>query len=494
MAILSDRNERKVIPVWNTVKYSTEECRVLTNISLVKYDISKSIKAWNENHRISYAGDLISSAIICNNLEDPAILEAADYIIQSEEEVPVPLIDTCRELLSLPTLNHDNLSSIKAIAKLKMWLIKYPSDAIAHIEIARLYLVLGQIEKAENHIKYALYIDSNNRYVVRCACRFYIHINQIGLAMQVIKKSSLLKGDPWLLASEIAVNQVLGKSSKYLKRGKEIIDSRSYQLSDITELASAIATEEFLFGNIKKSKKLFNTSLISPNSNSLAQAQWFVSKEKIYLGIKIPKNDKFDESLSLESMYQHKFKDALVYAKQWIKKYPFSTRAISLGDTIATLFLRDYKSSETILRDAMKTHQQNAWLANNLAYALALDGRVEEAEMEINKVNKKYYRPSLATDICIQATKGLIEFKKKNIETGIALYHEAIQSAKSLNDPQLVYSALLNFSRELLTIDSSYEKKTIVKQIMSSIPEIADMNPLYSIWMDVKNLLETEKK
>ena len=116
MAILSDRNERKVIPVWNTVKYSTEECRVLTNISLVKYDISKSIKAWNENHRISYAGDLISSAIICNNLEDPAILEAADYIIQSEEEVPVPLIDTCRELLSLPTLNHDNLSSIKAIS------------------------------------------------------------------------------------------------------------------------------------------------------------------------------------------------------------------------------------------------------------------------------------------------------------------------------------------------------------------------------------------
>ena len=62
------------------------------------------------------------------------------------------------------------------IAQIKNLLIKYPTDAIMHIEIARNYLLLGQIEQAQYHVETALYFDHHNRYVVRCAARFYIHL------------------------------------------------------------------------------------------------------------------------------------------------------------------------------------------------------------------------------------------------------------------------------------------------------------------------------
>ena len=494
MAILSDNNERRVIPEWNALINSPDECRVLKSLSLEQNDITKNVKAWTENPSISYAGDLISAAIVGNNIDLPEVKDAALYVIQNEEVVPSPLLKTSKIILSQFELDPEQLTTIENISKLKQWLIKYPSDAIAHIEIARQYLVLGQIEKAELHIESALFFDCNNRYVVRCACRFYVHKNQVDRAIQIIRKSSLAKTDPWVMASEISLCQILGKSSRLLKSGIELIESHSLKPLDISELSSAIATEEYLHGSMKKCKRFFTISLLYPNSNSLAQAQWFISKEKIVLGVNIPQDNSFDESLSLASLYNHRYEDALKFAQHWIKMFPFSTRAISLGDTIATSFLRDYKSSEIILRDAIKTHHNNAWLSNNLAYALALDGRIDEAEVEINRINKRYFRPSVATDVCILATKGLIELRKKNLESGKHLYFEAIQLASDLQDAHLLCSALLNYSRELLIAENSRENVEIVNNILLRVPQLDEMSPLYSILVDVKSLLESTSK
>ena len=88
-------------------------------------------------------------------------------------------------------------------------------------------------------------------------------------------------------------------------------------------------------------------------------------------------------------------------------------------------------------------------LTNNLAYVLALNGEVNEAESLMS--NPHLYDSSTPIDslVCHIATKGLIEFRRKHSDEGRRLYTEAINLANErCDDKTLVRKAILNYLRE----------------------------------------------
>ena len=141
----------------------------------------------------------------------------------------------------------------------------------------------------------------------------------------------------------------------------------------------------------------------------------------------------------------------------------------------------------------MKTHIGNPVFINNYAYALTLDGKIEEAERVISKIKKIDLSSTSTEDICLTATKGMIAFRKGDVDKGMSLYINAIEKSRDRTDyPELNYSALLNFCREILIYENSTENKNYVLSIMEKLPQDDKNKELVNLREQVTALLNNE--
>lgn len=491
MALLIDNTQRKLLPTWKEFNNSIPELQPLHPTNISKGNISSFVQDWKSCKNIANAGDLISAAIINARTDIEEVIEAANYVLYANEAHSVALSNTSKSILKIS--DGVDFAKYEKIAQMKKLLIEYPTDAILHIEIARNYLLLGQIAQAQGHVETALYIDHHNRYVVRCAARFYIHLKDYERALRIIRASLLTKSDPWLMASEIGISQIVDKTSNNIKRGLTLINSNNFNVFDITELCSAIGTQELMSGAYSKSRKLLNTSLRQPNSNSLAQAKWIFNEENLDLNFE---NVNLDSGNFWEAKCYGAFKiedylHSLDFAKQWIAQEPYSTRAILYAYGLSVNYLYDLSSGEEIMKKALETHIGNPTFINNYAYTLVLDGQVELAEDIITKVKKNNFSLTDIEDICLTATKGMISFRKGDAKNGSLLYLNAIDRSKNITEyPELNHSALLNFCRETLIYDKSSENKNYVKGIIEKIPQNKNNKELLNLREQIKRLLE----
>ncbi|MDR1055339.1 MAG: hypothetical protein LBL90_05845 [Prevotellaceae bacterium] len=102
-----------------------------------------------------------------------------------------------------------------------------------------------------------LFLDPNNRFLVRSAARLFLYLKDKEQAYYLLTKSNSITKDLWLLASEISVALLQNKSSRHVKRALEIIDSKNFHYVNISDLANLLAILEFINGSNKKSKQLF---------------------------------------------------------------------------------------------------------------------------------------------------------------------------------------------------------------------------------------------
>lgn len=221
MALLIENTERKLLPTWKSFTSSFPELQPIRPSNIEKGDISSFVHDWKGCKNLANAGDLISAAIVNARTDEAEVIEAANYILSSNDTPSPALSKVSKSILQIEDKEIEsggNFEIYLRIAKIKDLLIKYPTDAILHIEIARNYLLLGQIKHAQNHVDIALYFDCHNRYITRCAARFYIHLKEYEKALYVVRRSSLTKIDPWLMASEIGISQLLNKTSRNIKK------------------------------------------------------------------------------------------------------------------------------------------------------------------------------------------------------------------------------------------------------------------------------------
>ncbi len=464
MAFLCETPDRRVIPNWRSLSdtISNGELEYPSNEHVV-FNLEKYENDWNQEHSLLYASELVSAAVANGIEHNSTAKEAAEFVLTHDAKITDAQKTVALSLLqddaaeAVVKCNHEidellmNTSEIYAkIGYFKSLIRKYPYSPINYVEIARFYAMIGQTKQAINMMNIALALDSENRFVSRSAARLFVHVEDLDRAHYVLRKNEQVAFDPWLMASEISVNLLRGRSSSLIKKGIALINSGDFSPFSLSELSSSLGTLELVKGTQKKSKLFFEKSLISPNDNSLAQAEW-AKANKLSLHFDKAVCEKVNMSYEANALYAYqndKYEDALKASIRWLNDMPYSKNPIFVGANISYTFLKDYKTAAKILKRGLEANPNEPAFMNNLAYTYALDGKLVEANEIMNRVNK-ISDIDERTKICLSATRGLIAYREKRIEEGRTLYLKAIKAAKDIQgDPTYSWNAILNFVRE----------------------------------------------
>lgn len=471
MASLTISSSRNVVPNWRDYKTTAELGELNGNnaiaLKIPSFPIDDYVNAWLSNKSVPFAGDLISAAIMGHQQTNSTVQDAASFIIKRGDEAPDTLYKTALSIFqtqesnlksnTIPIserlkniLNQENINK-ERISFLRKLIHRYPYNPIWYNEMALAYTKLGLTTKAEECMDIAIHLAPVSRYISRSAARFFLHIGELDKAHDVLIKNPSISRDPWIVASEIGVNALRGRTSRFIKSGIAMINSENYSPFSLTELASAIGSLEFRHSR-KKCKALIDKALIQPNDNSLSQAEWLLSLDKSigfsFSDYSLLKN-KY-EADARKAFFNDDYFLALTTSIEWIEEMPFAKTPIDFAANMAYTFQKRYEDAICILKIGLKSNPHELSFWNNLAYSYAINGNTNEADVILNGSLLNSSSVSNDIRICVIATKGLNEFRKGNIENGRFLYIQAISLAKEKRDSNLLNKAILNYMREEL--------------------------------------------
>lgn len=515
MANLFEKKKRHLLPNWRSFENTLRLGELNGSHGLIlnstfKPDISDLLDDWSLNQSIGVAGDIIGAAIVCNQQLNPTVINAANFIIQNSNIASNALIDSAKSIIAprsesiklIQDIDYqstfDDQSTLKEIFikinQIKKILSKNPLNPINWIEIGRYYSILGQEKKAERAVKNAYFLAPENRFILRSLARFFIHIGDFEFAHDAVRKSELTKFDPWLLATEISISTLRNRNSRFAKTGFQIIDSNQFHPFNITELSGALATLELKNSKIKNCKKLFQNSLISPNDNSLAQAEWASQFEKSLSPVNSLSFNIINsyEAQARDYFEKKQWEKSIEFADKWFFDIPFSKMSILFGSEIASRKLKDYKKTIEITRKGLISHPNDRLLLNNIIFSLCILNDTKEAFVYLNKLKREDFNTNDEIGVCLTATKGLYNFRIGKYDLGRYYYFEAIRRADELKNESLNSHAFINYVREEIIIGekdlNDYIKKLelIVKKyknedISEEAQDVIDLYKMFNI-------------
>ena len=254
MANLFEHKDRRVIPNWRSFGKTTilGELNSFQNEKLslqLETNIDEYVIDWKLNKTVIHAADLLSAAIVNNKRENKSVIEAANYILLNRNKATAPQISLAFSILNKTEktdlskqFNEVTLDKLSAFAnsepirekirETKNLLRQYPNNAILYVELARYYSILGQELNSVRSMKGALQLAPNNRFVLRCATRLFAHYGSenndyIEYIHFFLRKSSMIQLDPWLTSAEISISTLRNRTSKFIKKGIELINSKN---------------------------------------------------------------------------------------------------------------------------------------------------------------------------------------------------------------------------------------------------------------------------
>ncbi len=518
MANLFEHKDRRVVPNWRSFGKTT----LLGELNSFQKERQEPIEAssiedyvidFEINKTVIHAADLLSAAIVNNKREHKAAISAAKFILQNFKKATQSQLSLANQIITkaagidisarFKDIGISNLSVIinprpfyDKIRETKRLLRAYPFNSILYVELSRYYSILGQEESSVKAMRIALHLSPNNRFILRSATRLFAHYssnqnNYLDHIHHILRNNPMTIFDPWLASAEISISTIRGRNSKLIKKGLDLINSDNISPFNFTELASSIGTVEMLNGSLKKSRELFKKSLINPNDNTLAQVEWASSKDNM---IEISQSH-FDvkmnfEALALDNFQNSEYNKAMDNAAKWFTDQPFSKRPIMFASNMASTILKDQDKSIIFLNAGLISHPNDPQLINNLAYALALDNKTEDALKQLDKI-KNETDIDIATKICLKATKGLVLFRSGFSDRGRYLYLEAIEQTNKINNQNLNWIAILNYAREELLQSSEYVES--IMNTVAKIPENAKDIEIRTLREDVIDMYKKSK-
>ncbi len=486
MAVIYEIKKRRVIPNWRDYKRTLQIGELgLIHPNNLDINIDRIVKDWSYTKNIGTAAELVGAAFISDKsnfseLDDAISLikknsrNSSSTLLSLVEEIEGKANDQKSDTTSKIILEKDvdtidefqafinNKSLFKVINRTKKRSKNEVFNPIVWVELARLYTMHGQEEKAERALLTALHLAPDNRFVLRSATRFFIHTDQYDKALFYLRKSRSLKHDPWLISAHIATSSIMDRFSPLIKNGEKIILSNNFSPFELTELCSSLGTLEFNDGSFKKAKQLFNKSMIQPNDNSLAQMEW-VSKEDARFTFNPFAYDSVInpfEAYALDHYENGNWRDAFYNCVKWFLDVPFSKRPILLGSYIAGSLLKDKNASILFCEVGLQANPHDPTLLNNIIYDLATSDKLDDANKYINQI-KGINIASLPNEskVTIQATLGLVALRNKEFELGKKLYELAIQNSERIKNDYLFNLAVVNYARELCIADQPEKEK-----------------------------------
>ena len=462
--------ERRVVPRWRGFR---------TTASLGELDavpgsepsidgtgeqlLREKVATWKRERDVGSAADLVGTARVLGR--EAAAAEAAEMLVGPSSDATPQLRELAhRVLVGDPEATRKQPAADapeQQVRRLRRRLADEPRNPIAWAELSRLHAILGAPERAQETMRIAVSQVRGNRFVLRSASRLFVHLGDPEEAQHVLRRDATLR-DPWLLSAEIAAATVAGRVSRHIKSGRALLASGHHPRRHLTELASALATVEMSEGNLTRARKLFRASLEAPNDNSVAQAGWAARRDAA-LGIadetlEVPRS--FEARAWRDFMYDD-WSSALQNCRQWFEDEPFSKRPVIVGSHIALVSLAEYDAAETLLSSALRANPGDSELLNNLAVALADQGRLEEAQSAFRRIETSELDDSW--QVAAKATEGLLAFRGGDVVAGRLAYLEALEMASKRKLPQVRFVALAYHAREEILAGSELAEQSLLQ-------------------------------
>lgn len=462
MAFFRER-DRNIIPRWRDFR-TTIAIGELTPAGAPPSEalpggdfLAEKITAWRDNRTASFASELVGAAFFLGRQAEAE--EAAKFLLSNGVDAPGPARALAGRLLrliggSVPAAAPPEAKPVikeqvyGRIHRLRRRLREDPRNAILLVDLAREYTLLGLEEKALNAMGLALKLSPTNRFVLRAAARMYVHYDREDLARRILLRADSTPHDPWLIAAEAAVASKMGRSPEFVRAARRMLEDASFSPAQVSELAGAMGTLEFINGRTQAARKLFRKSLITPTDNSVAQAEWAARHQ---VGIEVSPTEllapRVYEARAWDYHTRHRWRETVEESWRWLHDQPFSETPALFGSFVAGSVLDDHMESERIVRVSMLANPTETSLINNLAFSLAMQGRIAEAELELAKVRLEEVADH-RNKITLAATTGLIRFRRGDAERGRELYLSAYENAKGPENVRYRAAAAFHLARE----------------------------------------------
>lgn len=420
-------------------------------------ELDARIRSFVERRGVYEAADLVSAASVLNIHGNPAVEDAALYIL-SDANPPRWAVTLARRTMKHTTglartevddthyvEDGENFESLcDDIASLKSTLSRSPRNAVRWIDLARCYTALGQHGSAAKAIQIATQLAPDNRFVVRSAVRFHVHEEDYGKAHALLLHSEALRYDPWLLSAELAVANLAGRPLRNFRTASKMLQA-DIEPRHLSELAGSLSAIEYAAGRTKQARRLLRQALQDPNDNALAQAEWsaqhgldVVNPSQLVLPMSF-------EARAIHSLRRRHFSAATNHGKNWLADQPFALDAAHFVTAIAGLLADDHRTAVEAARVGLTTNPRDPSLLNNLAFSLVNLGDIKGAVKAIALV-PAVVKPREAA--VLEATRGFIFYRNGQREEGNNRYRKAIVALEHLGDRSPAAVAALLWSRE----------------------------------------------
>lgn len=434
-------DERFVVPRWRTfaTTLSVGELAVPRRVDEVAPPESDQdaldLDLFVSDPGLHLAGDLLGRTL--HGAGDAAqALPIAEYVLEhgeSSEELrrlamavrataagePVPLH------ASFEVVSGANARTIIRAARAS--LRRNPRNPVRWMDLALAQTNTGELDKARRSIQTALALAPANRFVLRAASRFFVHVNDPERAQAVVFPTARNLHDPWLLAAEIAASDVVGSASRLIVAARRGLRAGDFAPAQASELACAIASHEFEAGQDKSAKKLLGQALVQPTENAVAQAEFEARRGRFTLPEHLLAHEGSFEARAIAFGSRSQWKEAVGDAKKWQQDQSFASDPAMYLSYVASVCLEDYVVAAEAAKTGLTANPGSAMLANNYAFSLVNLGRVEDAAAVLDQY------PSTAQEKSDRAvwtaTMGLIAFRQGDSARGRELYRDAFATA-----------------------------------------------------------------
>lgn len=455
MPVYSEDLKRHVIPRWRPLHESLRRLE-LSPLVLAKRDkrppdedFAERLEEWRRHRTFHFAADVVAAALSVGR-EDEA-KEAARYILLNPRPDRKAAESIAQRVLGLLAAEVPNqavrTTRTATVHRLRTRLQRQPRNALLWIDLAFHHTVLGLRFKAERAVLTALQLAPDNRFVLRAASRFYLHIGHDTTGHDVLRLSPAVSHDPWVLASELAAAAAANRTSRFTGTAKRMLSAGDFSPHELSELASALGSLELESGHTRPARRLFQASLNDASENAIAQAAWVVRRGKVTLDAtrthpSVPSH----EALAWQRYYLSDWRQAEAEGEEWHDDQPFSSRPAIFRTYLLATVMGKYGASLQVAKQGLMANPENFTLLNNAAFAAARSRRTDEAARIFRRI-----RPCVLgtrDTIVWLATNGLLEFRGGNANRGRDLYREAIEKARILGSNRLLALARLNFAFE----------------------------------------------
>jgi tetratricopeptide (TPR) repeat protein len=402
---------------------------------------------WLTSPSIVHAVDLISSACAAGR---PLLAQAsAAWLRAGRIRLPQPLNSTIDWLLkgapsnergwATPDAHQYGLDEAhEAIRTNRARLTDGPRNVAGWLDLSLAYAVLGLSRSARRAMTVAVGLAPNHRVVLRAAARLLVHLGDADIAHALIRRHVRTPADPWLMATEISLSQLLEVPSLFATKGRRFALENAHQPAYVTELAGAVAAVENSIGEHRRAHKLYQLSLREPTDNVVAQVQ-YLSQSDLSLkyglnGLNLPSAV---EARTWRAMRDERWEDALRESMEWQADEPFSGRPATAASYLA-LIVGNPSIAALSAEAGLRANEDDQLLRNNLTVAYARAGRLDDAKREFKRIRGPLQRgyPKYVFD----ATRGLMAYMMGDSALGRELYEAALRGAPAQDRPNVALS------------------------------------------------------